>query len=730
MSKTEQRSARPESSDLDNDGPDKNAALEKIRDESSTEAPERLEHPIIGRSIFLLAIAIAVSHLYFNTFSTLSELWTSALHFGLFGLLCSLTMPMVRTQKVGSQRLVLGVDLLLGFAALACALYLIGFEDALYARGVTFSTLDWIVSITAVLLILEFARRTTGWFIPVLCIVALTYVAWWGKYVDGIFNFPGLSWETVLFRSYIGGQGMLGSIARISWTYVFMFILFGAFLVKSGAGDFIIDLARCAAGRFVGGPGFVAVFSSGLMGSVSGSSVANTVSTGVITIPLMRKAGFPARFAAGVEAAASTGGQLMPPVMGAGAFIMASYTQVSYLTIIGVAALPALLYFLSVGMFVRVEAKRSHAVKLEEEYTPTLKEVLKGGWHYLLPLVVLVAALIYGFTPTYAAGIAILSVIAASWLSAKPMKPVDILDAMALGTRNIITTAILLITVGLIVMVVSTTGIGNTFSLMITDWAGGSLLVTIVLVALASLILGMGLPVTAAYIVLATLSAPAIYNLIAQSQLLDLMISGNLPEQAKAVFMLAAPDQVQLLNAPMDKAIAAEMLAAVPDTFSSQLLDQALSPHAITMALVSAHMIIFWLSQDSNVTPPVCLTAFAAAAIAGTPQMRTGFTAWKLAKGLYIVPLLFAYSPLISGDLVEMLRVFIFGLFGIYAIIAGLEGFLEHRLGWPLRLLMFPVGAFMLWPHGMLWIDCAGLVIFLGLLVWSGRKGKRVPATV
>jgi TRAP transporter 4TM/12TM fusion protein len=700
----------------------------EVRDESGGNAARRLEHRLIGPVIFWLAIGAALIHLYFNTFSTLSTLWTSALHFGLFGLICTLTNPMLKARSLTGQRVVFGVDVILGLVALACAFYLILFEDDLYQRGVNFNMADWVVSIAAVVLILEFARRTVGWFIPLLCIVALTYVAWWGQYVGGIFNFPGLTWETVLFRSYLGGQGMLGSIARISWTYVFMFILFGAFLVKSGAGDFIIELARCAAGRFVGGPGFVAVFSSGLMGSVSGSSVANTVSTGVITIPLMRKAGFPARFAAGVEAAASTGGQLMPPVMGAGAFIMASYTQVSYLTIIGVAALPALLYFLSVAMFVRIEAKRSHAVKLEDDEAPSLKEVMKDGWHFLLPLAVLVGALIYGFTPTYAAGIAILSVIVASWLSRHPMGIRDILDALAMGAKNITTTAILLITVGLIVMVVSTTGIGNTFSLMITDWAGGNLVITILLVALASLILGMGLPVTAAYIVLATLSAPAIYNLIAQSQVLELLVSGNLPEEAKAIFMLAAPDKMELLNAPMDRATAEQLLAVVPDTFSTQLLEQALSPASLSMVLVAAHMIIFWLSQDSNVTPPVCLTAFAAAAIAGTPQMRTGFTAWKLAKGLYIVPLLFAYSPLITGDFTEMIRVFCFALFGLYAIIAGLEGYLEHKLHPALRLLMFPIGALMLWPHGQVLLDGAGVVIFVAVLIWSARRGRASPA--
>lgn len=697
---------------------------ESIRDKGVHEDNTRFQYPYLGRLLSAFAIVIAVMHFYFNTFSTMSTLWISAMHFGLFGALCALSVPLAQPQDCGAKRVVLVIDILLALAAISCALYLMVFEDALYNRGVIFIFSDWVVSIIAVGLILEFARRTTGWFIPVLCIIALTYVAWWGRYVGGIFNFPGLSWETVLFRSYIGGEGMLGSIAVISWSYVFMFILFGAFLVKSGAGDFIIALARCAAGRFVGGPGFVAVFASGLMGSVSGSAVANTVSTGVITIPLMRKAGFPARFAAGVEASASTGGQLMPPVMGAGAFIMASYTQVSYLTIIGVAALPALLYFLSVAIFVRIEAKRSNAQHVEDPDAPRIGEVLKKGWHYLLPLMVLVWALVYGFTPTYAAGIAIVSVVVASLLSGQPMGPKMIIEALMLGTRNMVTTAILLITVGLIVNVVSTTGIGNIFSLMINDWAGGSLLITMVLIAVASLILGMGLPVTASYIVLATLSAPALYNLMAHAQLLELLVDGNLPEQAKAVFMIAAPEQMQLLSGSMSIADAQALLAKVPDTFSSQLYEQALSPHFLVMSLVAAHMVIFWLSQDSNVTPPVCLTAFAAAAIAGTPQMRTGFTAWKIAKGLYIVPLLFVWSPLITGTPLEMATVFVFALFGIYAIISGLEGYLEHELAWWLRIFMFPIGALMLWPHGILTVDLVGMMIFVAIWVWSTRQGR------
>jgi TRAP transporter 4TM/12TM fusion protein len=251
---------------------------------------------------------------------------------------------------------VLGLDLLLGLLAMACAIHLILYEQALYDRGQTYSTADWVFSALAVVLAIELTRRTTGIIIPIMIVVALTYVGWWGKYVEGIFHFPGLTWETVLYRSYYGLDGMFGPIARISSTDVYMFVLFGAFLLRSGAGEFVIDLARAAAGRVVGGPGLVAEQGSGLMGSISGSAVANPVTTGVITIPLMKRAGFAPKFAAGVEAAASTGGQLMPPIMGAGAFIMATYTQISYLSIVAVSFLPALMYFLSVAAWVRIEA--------------------------------------------------------------------------------------------------------------------------------------------------------------------------------------------------------------------------------------------------------------------------------------------------------------------------------------------------------------------------------------
>ncbi|MEH6473755.1 MAG: TRAP transporter fused permease subunit, partial [Halopseudomonas sp.] len=409
---------------------------------------------------------------------------------------------------------------------------------------------------------------------------------------------------------------------------------------------------------------------------------------------------------------------------------MASYTQISYLEIIAYAALPALLYFLSVGFFVRIEAQRSHAKSVEID-APSALEVFKKGWHFLLPLAVLVALLIYGFTPTYAAGLSILAVIGASWLSSTPMGFKDILDALAQGSKNMATTAVLLVAIGLVVNVISTTGIGNTFSLMVNDWAGGSLLITIVLVAIASLVLGMGLPVTASYIVLGTLSAPALYSLISEAQLLQLLVDGGLPEAARTIFMLVAPDQLAALAEPMARGDAEALLKVVPTDLKGTLIEQAIDPTTLSMALLSAHMIIFWLSQDSNVTPPVCLTAFAAAAIAKTPPMATGVTAWKIAKGLYIVPLLFAYTGFIGGSVMEILTVFFFSMFGIYALAGFMEGYLEGPIGLLGRVVALIAGLALLWPNLPLAAKLAGLVLFVGLFWYSRRhlrKGESAEA--
>lgn len=672
-------------------------------------------------TIMFLAVGIAIFHIWMNTLGTLPTLFQNGFHFAGFALLCGLVIP-VSKKPWAQAPLIRALDIGFGILVAVAALYVVNAESAIYDRGVRLTAFDWIAGTICIIGAIEFTRRTTGLIIPCLIVISLAYISWFGAYVPGVFRFAGLQPETLMFRSMYGDDALFGNIAGISSTFVFMFILFGAFLLKSGAGDFIVNIARTLAGRFVGGPGLVAVIASGLTGTISGSAVANTASTGVITIPLMKKAGFKPQFAGGVEAAASTGGQLMPPIMGAGAFVMASITQIPYTTIVLVSILPAILYFLTVGFFVRIEARKVNAILPPDEDGPTAWQVfLEGGPPFILPVALLITLLVIGYTPTYAAGYAILTCIAASWLTPNRMGVKKIIAALELGSRNMIMTAVLLCSVGLVVNVIATTGVGNTFSLMITNWAGGSLAVAIILVALASLVLGMGLPVTAAYIVLGTLSAPALNQLILQDQLIDQLVAGTLPETAKAIFMLTAPEAIAALASPMPFDQAHDLIKGMPFESLSLLYDTAFTAPVLATALLSAHMIVFWLSQDSNVTPPVCLASFTAAAIAKSPPMLTGFYSWKIAKGLYFVPFLIAYTPLMSGNWLEMLEVFGFAVFGFWAICAALEGHWENKMNILERAIVAAVGFALMWP-AHLYVNIAALAVFALIFFLNKRK--------
>ena len=656
------------------------------------------------------AIVFALFHVYNNLFTVVSELWFSAIHFGGFCALCALMFQQSDTDdaKAGLKS---AINIVLALLSLAIVAYLVLFEDALYIREGNFVLTDYIFSAASVLLAMEFTRRTSGWFMPILIAISLSYILFLGKWVPGVFAFPGLSFETVLYRSYFSGDGMFGLVANISATYVFMFILFGSFLLKSGAGDFIVEVARGFAGRFQGGAGIVAVTGSGLMGSISGSAVATTVSTGVITIPMMKRSGFTARFAAGVEAAASTGGQLMPPVMGAGAFVMSSYTQIPYLQIISVSILPALLYFLTVSFFVRIEARRLGLQVNRDESGPGLFEVIKGGLHNMIPLAVLVISLVAGYTPVRSATIAIVATIVVSWFWGTPMNLQRCSDAIIDTVRIMIPTAVLLVAVGLVINVVTTTGLGNAFSLMIVEWAGGSLMVTLVLVALASLILGMGLPVTASYIVLATLAAPALFDLLSQTAMLNALQDADLPSNIQAVINLFDGDP-------------GRALVEMPQEMRQMVRRELLDPALVTGMLLSAHLIIFWLSQDSNITPPVCLVAFTAAAIAGSRPMRTGLTAWKIAKGLYLIPVLFAFTPLITGNWTERITVFVFSCFGLYALAGLLQWHLESRLTAMTGFLLLVSATCLMWAPFGLAVHLLGGVLLIGIVLFQRRALK------
>ncbi len=637
----------------------------------------------VNKFTFVYAIFISIFHFYINIEGGLSDLWFNAAH---FSFLASLGFLTYRASKYSDAEFVSIFDILLSILVLIPFFYLIGFEESLYqeANG-TMRFWDINVAILSIVLSIEITRRTTGLIIPFIMITAIGYITFFGKYIDGVFAFGGMTPERFLYRIYFTGEGLFGSIATISSTYVFMFILFAAFLLKSGAGDFIVDLSSVLTSKFRGGAGHVAVFSSALMGTISGSAVANTVSTGSITIPMMKKNGFKPIFAAGVETAASTGGQIMPPIMGAGAFIMAQITQIPFVTIIAVSVLPAILYFASIGFYIHIHAKK-HNLEIQENDIK-LFPILREGFHFLIPLSTLIGLLIYGFTPTYAAGIAIIAIIGASYLTKhKRMGIKEILGALALGSQNMIVTGVLLVGVGIIVGAINISGIGIIFSQLIMEWSQGQLIIALFLIAIASLILGMGLPVTASYVVLAVLSAPALVGLMLSPEMAALAAAG----------------------------------VTIPE---------------VTMSLLAAHLIIFWLSQDSNLTPPVCLAAFAAAGIAGTHPMKTGVQSWILGKGLYLVPILFAFSPLVTGEWLERFEVFGFAMIGFLAFTITIEGFWDRKLYILERLLFATSSLLLLSQDSMLgWesyfdivpdTHIVGIILFFSIMTFHKMTGKK-----
>ena len=423
----------------------------------------------------------------------------------------------------------------------------------------------------------------------------------------------------------------------------------------------------------------------------------------------------------------------MPPIMGAGAFVMASYTSIPYGTIVAVSVVPAILYFLSVAFIVRIEAVK-YDVGAGLDLTVDRGKLLSGGLVFIVPLGVMIWLLLSGVTPAYAACWAIAAVIATSWLTrllafAAPgraiacvdMGPAKITEALVSGIRSAVMTAILLTAIGIMNNAIVTSGVGNGFSLMIAQWSQGSLVLAIALVAIASLVLGMGLPVTAAYIILAILTAPALAGILADGLIAQQLMEG-IKDPAKAgVFVLVDHPLVAQVGTGMTKAESWELIAAIPFEIAVTLRPVLVDPAMLTTFLLTAHLIIFWLSQDSNVTPPVCLAAFTAAGIAGSRPMAIGFESWKIAKGLYVVPLLFAYTPLVSGSAAEIMQIGFFALFGIYATNALIQWYAEGPIGpaSAAALVLGAAGAY--WPLA-LGANIAGAALVLGVIVLSARR--------
>lgn len=476
------------------------------------------------------------------------------------------------------------------FAFLTTFYFMWEFRD-LADRSGAWTLTDLGVAWVATLLALEVARRTLGPWIPGIGIFAMIF-AHFGNFFPEAIAHAGESVDGIINYIFYSQDGVFGVMTTVMANFVLIFIFLGAFMQSSGMGRFFIEFPLSLAGQTAGGPAKVAVLASSIFGSISGSSLANIVSTGTFTIPLMKRVGFRPVVAGAVENTASLGGQLLPPVMGSGVFVMAEITGVPYVQIIAVATVPALLYMFSIAAIVHFEAKK-HGIKgLPENEMRRPGEVFREGWFHVLPFAVLLGFLIARFSPDYSAVMAMGSVVVINWLRAllakfgigrmtdQFMNIKVILGTLIIGTRNSLLVGGAAGAVGIIVGMIALTALGLKMSLLLVDLSHGSLFLTVVLVAITSLLLGMALPITASYLVLVVLAGPAF-------------------------------DQL-----------------GVP--------------------LLAAHLIVFWLSQDSNITPPVCLGAFVAASIAQSDPWKTGWMSFRFAKMLYIMPLLFAFTPILN----------------------------------------------------------------------------------
>ncbi len=557
-------------------------------------------------------------------------------------------------EAEGKEKKTSWILLLNGFligAVLISSLYLVTQHEALVRRAGSPTPMDLAGGLLALVVVLELARRTTGWGLVVVAALALVYAVV-GPFLPGFLAHRGYGFTRLMEHLYLSTEGIWGVPLGVSADFVYLFVLFGALLDMAGGGALLIGLADRATGRTRGGPAKTAALASALMGSLSGSAVANVVTTGTFTIPLMRRSGFKPFFAGAIEAAASTGGQLMPPVMGAGAFILATWTNIPYPRVAVAAIVPAVLYYVALLMAIHFRAGR---MGLEGSRLRSREAVLPR-LHLLLPLGFIVLLLAMGRSPMRAAFWGVVTALGVS-LVARQTRPTPgkLEKALVAAGGGAVQVAAACAAAGVVVGVASLTGIGLRMSELIITLSQGNLFLALLLTAMGSIVLGMGLPTTAAYVVLAALGAPALIQL------------------------------------------------GVP--------------------VLAAHLFIFYFGCISNVTPPVSLAAYAASGIAGSPPLRTAWTAMVLAFAGFLVPFMFVYGPplLLMGSVGEIGLVVATGLAGVTALAASTMGYLRGELAfWERALLGFGAVA-LIFPD--LVSDGVGLLLLLVLLFRSGRKG-------
>ncbi len=677
------------------------AVLAKYDRESAfrNKLPEKLR-------IFVGAILVAFSvfQLYTSIF-TIQERQLRPVHLGFAIVLVYLLYPAKRGMR---HDRIPWYDWLLAACAAAATLYIPVNLGYIVNNVGNYGTREVVVGIVGILLLMEACRRVVG--IPILTVsCAFLSYAMFGQHIAGTFGHRGYSIRQLITHMYYTLEGVFGTPIGASATFICLFILFGAFLEKTGVGKFFIDLANALAGKRVGGPAKVAVIASALEGTVSGSSVANTVGSGSFTIPAMKRLGYKPEFAGAVEAAASTGGQLMPPVMGAAAFLMAESTGFPYGRIVLSAIIPAVLYFSGILISVHHEARKLGLRGMNEDELPKVGALLKERGHLLIPLIFMIYMLSSRSTPAYAALSAILTAIFAhslGWRSVAPIAvmligkellgmhftsyaltaigvwllicltrrklgfhPKEILDVLQNGSRNVLGVAIACGIAGTIVGTVTLTGLGLKFATGIAHLAGGNIFLLLFFTMLSSIILGMGVPTTANYLITSTICAPAIITM--------LVARGGLEAPTMAIIM-------------------------------------------------GAHLFVFYFGIIADITPPVALAAMAGSAIAKGDPFTTGVTATRIAIGAFIVPYIFVFNPamlLIDITPVEILLNVATALLGMYSLSGGLAGFVQDRCAWHERILLAIAGLCMIHPERI--SDVFGILVLAAIIFIQKKRAAK-----
>lgn len=590
-----------------------------------------------GAAALALTVATALVHFWMNSIGLLIAVKMNAIHLGTLMAIIFLFYP----AFAGSPRERPSLpDWVLALTSLGCMFWLLLTYDRLLQTNLQATFPDLAVAVVTMALLVEASRRAVGLPLTLLSIFFLAYTRF-GPMFPGLFAHRGFNWERIIIRMALTDQGIYGVTLMVSSSYVFMFILFGAFLSASRTSEFFNDFSLALAGKYRGGPAKVAVMASALMGSISGSAQANVATTGAFTIPLMKKVGYMPHFAGAVEAAASTGGILMPPIMGASAFIMSTFLGLPYVTIMVAGITPALLYYLAIMFMVDLRAKKRGLVGLPASEIPSLKATMLDKGHMTIPLVIIIYFLVAGYTPLYSAFLGLFAIIVVSSLKKSTrMGLKDVVRALDEGTRSAAPVGISCAIVGFIVGAVGMTGLGQVIAMNIIMFAGGKLWAALILCMIAAIILGMGLPATPCYIITATIAAPALQQM------------------------------------------------GVPP--------------------LAAHFFAFYYGTMSAVVPPVALTSYTAAGLAGARPFKVAMSALGLALSGLLLPYLFVYNPdllFIDFVLPKYILDLTTAIIGIFSLSCGIIGMLRREMPFWERALFVAAGILMVNPLRVLRIS-------------------------